>query len=188
MPKKRQQPPAAKPKHCTHEAESYVQGAYEELRAEQQRYLNLIQLLQQTEARINLTEQKICLTRDHLQLTLAECKDAIQPRNWDRTFAAIRFVGVRLGDACMMLLSEHKSLTTEQLRHNLDHGMFRFRTAAPFREIHAAMIQQRGAEKVGEKWVWRGGGEKQIALRMRRPERLTTIAPTEESRIKAKAS
>jgi hypothetical protein len=170
MPKRRNKPELT----VTHEAESYLRGAFAELQAEQRRYLDLINLQQQTEARLTLTEQKICLTRDHLLLTISECDGSVTKRNWEPTFEAIRFVGVRLGDACMMLLQEHKKLTTEDLQHHLNHGMFRFRTTSPLREIHAAMIQQRQANRVGDKWVWNGADEKQISLRMRRPERLTT--------------
>ena len=82
-------------------------------------------------------------------------------------FNKIRFVGVRLADACQALLQEKKKLTPEQLLSALNDGMYRFRTNSPLREIHAALLKQTWADKVGAAYVWKGGTEQQMPLRMR---------------------
>jgi len=53
-----------------------------------------------------------------------------------------RFVGMRRADACIVIVKEHKKVTHTGMLSALNNGMFRFRTSAPLREIHGAMVRQ----------------------------------------------
>jgi len=96
-------------------------------------------------------------------------------------FDEVRFVGVRLVDACHALLQERNKMTTAELLKELNAGMYRFRTNSPLREIHAALLKQRRAKKVGDQWIWVGGGE-QIPMRLRVQPVTTTVDVTEEAK------
>jgi hypothetical protein len=147
----------------TMEANAFINGLLEEFRANAERYTSLTRHHLELEARIELTERTLCLTRDHLAMTIQQADgNVLSAYDWRPLFDEVRFVGVRLVDACLALLQENGKLTQEQLLKGLNSGMFRFRTSSPLREIHAAMLRQRRAKKVGDTWVWLGGGE-QIA-------------------------
>jgi hypothetical protein len=158
------QPPATV---ATHEAQSWIDGLFQEFSRHVDRYNELTGLQLSLQARLELSEKTLCLTRDHLASAIAQAGAAGAPCNWKPLFNEVRFVGVRLVDACTTLLQEQKKLTSEQILKGLNAGMFRFRTNSPLREIHAALIQQRRrTKKVGDTYVWLGG-EEQIPMRLR---------------------
>src|SRR5262249_1895110 len=64
-------------------------------------------------------------------------------------------------------LREHKRLTREELLEELNHGMFRFRTSSPLREIHAALLRHPHVKKTGHTYIWNAPPEKQIPMRLR---------------------
>jgi len=137
------------------ESSAYLHGLYQELQQQTAKYAALTSELLSLEARVELAEKTVCLTRDHLALEI-EQSDSAAPRNWSETLNRFRFAGVRLADACLALLKERRSMTPQQLLVGLNEGMFRFRTSAPLREIHAALLRQESAKKEDANWVWIG--------------------------------
>jgi len=157
-----------KPKkmNYTTEATAFLGGLFGEFKEQTQKYHHLTAHLLSLEAQIELAEKTLCLMRDHLAMTINTTEGAV-PNNWEKELHKVRFVGVRLADACRALLQEKKRLTPNQLLDGLNDGMFRFRTNSPLREIHAALLRQSFAEKRGEAYVWVGKPEQQMPLRMR---------------------
>jgi hypothetical protein len=136
------------------EATSYLGGLFQELQQQTAKYGALTRELLNLEARVELAEKTVCLTRDHLQLEI-ERSDSTMPRDWTATLSDFRFAGVRLVDACMALLRENKKMTPQEILVGLNRGMFRFRTSSPLREIHAALLRQNFAKKGEDQtWVW----------------------------------
>jgi hypothetical protein len=166
--------------HISVEANAYLDGLFQELRRQKAQYLELTQALHSIEARIELAEKTLSLTRDHLSMTISQT-DHATPRDWSQVFQDIRFVGVRLADACMALLQEQKKMTPEELLGALNEGMFRFRTNSPQREIHAAMLRQSFAKKSGEQWVWIGKTGQQISMRLRSAAKPTNGLASQET-------
>ena len=150
----------------TTEATAFLAGLFGEFKEQTQKYHHFTAQLLSLEAQIELAEKTLCLMRDHLAMTISKTEGA-RPNDWENELHKVRFVGVRLADACRMLLQEKKKLTPVQLLEGLNEGMFRFRTNAPFREIHAALLRQSFAEKRGMTYVWVGKPEQQMPLRMR---------------------
>jgi hypothetical protein len=174
MPKNSKQKTKATPKRerptqsasTTYETDSYLEGVYSALHENFQTYHGLIKQELMLQARLELAEKTVCLHRDHLVLSVAQAECATAPSKWQPLLNMIRFVGVRLVDACMTILQEKKKLTPEQLLVELNNGMYRFRTSAPLREIHAALMRESRVKKTDDCYVWVGGGE-QISLRLR---------------------
>jgi hypothetical protein len=170
MPKPRPEPKPRSPEDARHtistEANSYLRGLFGEFTAQVERYATLTSSLLNLEARIELAEKTLSLTRDHLAMTIKQT-EAAAPRDWEQDLKSVRFVGVRLADACMLLLQENKRMTPEEILIGLNKGMFRFRTNSPLREIHAALLRQSFAKKTGDTYVWTGGTQKQMPLRLR---------------------
>jgi hypothetical protein len=150
----------------TTEATAYLSGVFREFHKQSDRYNQLTAQLLSQEAQIELAEKTLCLTRDHLAMMIEKTEGA-KPNDWSKVLREVRFVGVRLADACGVLLQEHKRLTPEQILGGLNDGMFRFRTNSPLREIHAALLRQSFAKKVGTSYVWVGSAEQQMPLRLR---------------------
>jgi len=148
------------------ESTSFLGGLFRELHEQVHKYQGLTQELLSLEARIELAEKQLCLIRDHFEMTIDKTESAL-PNDWQKIFQSVRFVGVRLGDACQVLLRERKKLTPQQFLRGLNEGMFRFRTNSPLREIHAALLQQTWAKKAEDSYVWMGNPEQQMPLRMR---------------------
>lgn len=153
----------------TLECDAFIGGLFAEFRSNFSRLTSLTQHSLELEARIQMTEKALCLTRDHLKMTIDKAGPACVPTDWESLFAEVRFVGIKLGDACTALLQEHGKLTPEELLTGLNAGMFRFRTSSPLREIHAALLRQRRATKLGDTWVWSGdgAGAEQVEMRLR---------------------
>lgn len=151
----------------THESTAYLEGLFQAFREHVAEYNRLTAMLLQLEARIELAEKTLSLTRDHFAMTINHTEGAV-PHEWDKVLANVRFVGVRLADACVALLKEgkNKKLTPEELLTQLNSGMFRFRTNSPLREIHAALLKQSSVKRSGAYWAWTGTAE-QMPLRLR---------------------
>lgn len=132
---------------------------YETFKENVDRYAALTKHEREIQARLELAEKTVCLTRDHLVDTVRQAEGAATPADWQPLLNDVRFVGVRLVDACLTALREKKRLSPEELLINLNAGSYRFRTTSPLREIHAAMLRQRRARKVGNDYVWAAGGE-----------------------------
>ncbi len=103
--------------------------------AQVKRYSDLTSHLLDMQARIELAEKTLCLTRDHLAMTITQT-DSATPQDWEQHLREVRFVGVRLADACMVLLKEKKALTPQEILIGLNRGMFRFRTNSPLAKKH----------------------------------------------------
>jgi hypothetical protein len=160
-----------RPTTITVEANAFIQGLFDEFRRTASKYEDLTKLHFEIEARIEMTEKTLCLMRDHLAMSIASAEHAATPHDWEPLFKEVRFVGVRLVDACMTLLQEQGKMKPEELLLGLNGGMFRFRTNSPLREIHAALLKQkRRVRKILDTYVWVGGGE-QIAMRLKLAER-----------------
>ncbi len=150
----------------TAEATSYLDGLFHEFHKQTHQYREITKELLSLEARIELAEKTLCLTRDHLEMAIGR-SDSATPREWDKVLRGVRFVGVRLADACRVILQEHKKLTLEEILSGLNQGMYRFRTSSPLREIHAALLSPSFAKKEGRHYIWIGQQEQQIPLRLR---------------------
>ena len=159
-------PKTAEKINYTMEATAFIRGLFHEFQEQTQKYQNLTAQLFSLEGQIELVEKTLCLTRDHLAMTINNAESVV-PNDWDKVFHKVRFVGVRLADACKVLLQEKQKLTPEQLLQGLNGGMFRFRTNSPLREIHAALLRQSFAKKAGAAYEWLGESEQQMPLRMR---------------------
>jgi hypothetical protein len=127
-------------------------------------YNELLAAEREIQARLETAEKTVALTRDHLLDSLRNADDAAPPEEWKSLLDGVRFVGVRLVDACLTLLQEQGRLGSEGLLERLIAGGFRFRTASPLREIHAAMLKQQAARKAGNEYLWLGNNGP-VALR-----------------------
>jgi hypothetical protein len=181
--------PPHKPKTAvaTYESTSYLQGLFAEFKEQTQKYNDLTGQLLRLEARIELTEKTLCLTRDHFKMTIARTQDAV-PNDWDKVLNSVRFVGVRLADACAQSLQAHKKMTPEQLLRDLNDGMFRFRTNSPHREIHAALLRHPYVKRTAAAYVWVAPPEEtQLPMRLRVVRRDLTqpsVAKEEKAEVK----
>jgi hypothetical protein len=132
----------AKPKPMTTvEVDGYLSGLYKEFRSQVDHYLEVTHNLLELEARAEIQEKNLRVTRDHLALSVEKAKTVTIPKDWTSTLKSVRFVGLRLADACVALLREQKRMTPEALFAELNLGMFRFRTSSPLREIHGALLR-----------------------------------------------
>lgn len=145
------------PQGCI-EATHFLQGLFKDFHDQVHKYQSLTAQLMSVEARVELAEKTMCLMRDHLAMSIKKT-DSATPHDWDKTLKSVRFVGSRLVDACLVVLRKHKKMTPEEIRDALNHGMFRFRTASPLREIHAALLRQESVKRVGTTWMWLGEQE-----------------------------
>jgi len=154
---------------CTEtlEASAFLSGLFTHFEAQRCSYNDLIVDLRRVEARIELEEKTLALTREHLQMAMADTEGTVIPLIWRDALKSVRFVGVRLADACVAVLQERKRLTQEELTDELNRGNFRFRTNSPFREIHAALLKNPQIERDGQTYIWTAPREKQITMRLR---------------------
>lgn len=105
-------------------------------------------------ARLLITERNLRLTRDHLRMMLTQTEEDV-PQDWEKLLDTVRFVGMRLGDACIEVLSEsQRRMTTQDIVDSLNNGQFRFRTSAPLREVNAALLRQPDIKKDGDGWIY----------------------------------
>lgn len=144
---------SAKVIHHTVERRAFVEGLFQELNEQRKRYLALTGQRLELEARMHIVERNLRATRDHLRVILENSEEEV-PDGWEEVLKEIRFVGARIGDACVLVLREQGcALTTKQLLHFLDDGQYRFRTGTPLREIHAALLRQPQVRRDGDTWV-----------------------------------
>jgi hypothetical protein len=137
------------------EALGYVGGLYREFREQVCRYNQLTGELLSMQARVELQEKNLVVTREHLAFAIEKSEEQLPPL-WTEQITYARFVGMRLADACLVLLKERKRLTHAEILTALNKGMFRFRTNAPLREIHGAMVRQPFVRRVSDGWMWTG--------------------------------
>lgn len=138
------------------ETAAYFSGLYEEVHDQYQRYQTLTKELMALESRIELAERQMALTRDYLAMIVAKIPGSV-PEEIEGHMKAVRFVGVRLADACLQLLQEKREMTVDELVTALGSGMYRFRTSVPTREIWAALMRQsKKITKEGDKIKWKG--------------------------------
>jgi hypothetical protein len=153
------------PKTTTLEASAYLDGLFTDFKSEIGRYQELTGHMMQLEARIELSEKKIALTRDHLEMALKTAEggpDQQRLAHFHKLSERVQFVGKRLVDACTIVLKKHSRLTPEKLLDAINEGTFRFRTNAPLREIHAALLRQPNVERRGKCYVWTGPKEEKF--------------------------
>lgn len=152
-----------KPRYRSLERKAFVEGLFNEMNEQYQRYLALVGQMADLQARMTVSERSLALTRDHLNALLSETDEELPP-NWRTTLNRIRFVGLRLGDACLKVLREHKTITTDAMMNELNGGQFRFRTGSPLREINAALLRHPRVRRVGDRWIYKSKKEaKEIA-------------------------
>lgn len=158
----------AKPKKCekvpTTEVDAFLRGLFTEFSEQVCKYHHLTGQLLELEARVELTEKNLRVTRDHFALAVERAAAATLPKDWTAIFQSVEFVGMRLADACVKLLKEKKRMTPDELLHDLNVGMFRFRTNTPLREIHAALLRHPSAHRDEQHWTWTGTDEKQMSF------------------------
>ena len=152
----------------TTESTAFLSGLYQEFLEQSRRYHDMNAHLLEMTAKVELAEKQICLTRDHLLMVAQRTEGAI-PQDWNKTLQSVRFVGVRLADACVALLRERRKLKHQELLDALNLGMYRFRTNTPFREIHGALLRQRQVKRTDEGWEWIGPDKNQMPLRLVKP-------------------
>ena len=154
------------PDHFSVEADAYLQGLFQELHRQGQQYMQYTEQRHNLEARLELAEKTLSLTRDHLAMTIRRT-DSATPRDWTHTLERFRFVGVRLMDACMALLQEKKKMTADELLAALNKGLFRFRTNSPQQRSTPPCCVRPSRKKNGSHWVWTGKVEQQLPMRLR---------------------
>jgi hypothetical protein len=175
------------PSGTTAESTAYLRGLFTEFLEQKRKYSELTERLLSLEARIELSEKTLCLTRDHFSMTVAKTQDAL-PNDWNKVLRSVRYVGVRLADACAESLREHGKMTPEQLLRDLNDAMFRFRTNSPLREIHAALLRHPHVKKCSGAYVWIAPPDaKQVPMRLRaiKPEFLTPEPKEDKPELKA---
>ena len=140
----------------TLEVDGYLSGIFHELSDLAKKYEVLATEDANLQARMDRTEDHLRATRDHLVIAITEAADETVPRNWSDVLKTVKFVGMRLADACVILLKEQKRMTPEKLLIDLNQGMFRFRSNTPLREIHATLLRHPSIQRVQGDWVWTG--------------------------------
>lgn len=160
--------PTKIPKTVTLESGAYLDGLFKDFEEQLKRYQWLSSHHMELEARLELAEKTLCLTRDHLEMALKSTEGSDNRLQQFRKHSArVRFVGMRLADACAMVLQEHRKLTPEKLLDAINEGTFRFRTNAPLREIHAALLKHPHIERDAGNYVWIGPKEEQMRMNLR---------------------
>lgn len=150
------------PKTITLESGAYLDGLFRDFAEQVSRYKHLTAGVMQFEARLGLAEKTLCLTRDHLEMALRDTEGSeSRLHQFQKDAANVQFVGMRLTDACTVILREHKKMSPEKLLDAINEGTFRFRTNSPLREIHAALLRHPNIERHGASYVWTGPKEEQ---------------------------
>ena len=122
---------------------AYVQGVYKAFRKQVNEYAVLIEQLLELQGKVVLAEKQVKVARDHLCMVI-ERTGGVAPKDWDTTLASVRFVNMRLAEACLALLEENRVMTTKQLIRALDHGMYRWRTNTPIRGSQCRIVTPKG--------------------------------------------
>ena len=151
----------------TNERVSFVNGLLSELEDQMHRYLDLVSEEKSLQAKITLCERNLQATRDFIESQLQNTDEDV-PWNWEKQLSQVRFVAVRIGDACIEVLREASAngedgLTTDEILQRLNDGQFRFRTGYPLREIHAALIRNGRVERDQDTWRIKLGSGARVA-------------------------
>src|SRR5882762_10031357 len=97
------------PDTTTLESSAYLEGLFDDFEQQMNRYKSLTAHLMGLEARLDLAEKTLSLTRDHLKIALQDMEGnrrQYTPR-FTRESAKVRFLGMRLIDACEQVMAEH---------------------------------------------------------------------------------
>lgn len=156
------------PKTITLESGAYLDGLFKDFKEQVSRYKMLTGHLMEIEARLELAEKTLCLTRDHLEMALKTTEGGENKfKQFQKEAANVQFVGVRLTDACTTVVREHRKITPSKLLDAINEGTFRFRSNAPLREIHAALLRHPHIQREGPFYIWTGPKEEQAKLPLR---------------------
>lgn len=143
------------PKTITLESGAFLNGLFKDFAEQVNRYKSLTAHLMEIEARIELAEKMLSLTRDHLEMALNTTEGSKERmREFIKESKGVRFVGMRLTDACTIVLKEHRKITPTKLLDAINEGTFRFKSNAPLREIHAALIKHPHVKREGAYYFW----------------------------------
>jgi hypothetical protein len=180
MPKKRE-------KTDTLESGAYLDGLFQDFSQQVARYHELTAHLMGLEARLELAEKTLILTRDHLKMALktSEGDTTRHFRDWKSLATKVRFVGMRLVDACTAVLKEHVKMTPTKLLETINEGTFRFRTNAPLREIHAALLRHPHVNREGDFYIWTAPKEEQMRMPLKLSKQASTTSPEDKPKIAA---
>lgn len=135
------------------EATYFLGGLFTEFQTQVSRYTQLTREVMKLQAQIEVNEKTLCVVRDHLAISIEKI-DSAMPHDWRKVLDSVRFVGCRLAEACVELLKTNQRMTPNEILKGLNLGMFRFRTNAPLREIHGALLRQPSIKRDGEHWVY----------------------------------
>ena len=138
---------------ATMESMSYIHGVYDAFHKQVHDYQTLTDQLLRLEGQIVLAEKQVQVARDHLCMVIENTPTAL-PSDWDKTLGTVRFVGVRLAEACLQLLRDQSPMTTEDLVQGLNYGMYRWRSNSPARELNAAMLRQKSVKREEGNWIY----------------------------------
>ena len=149
-----EEPPVHHPRSI--ERQGYVQGLFLEMNTLLAHYQGLVEQISELQARIMITERNLCLTREHIRMVLGKTDEEV-PTDWEDALNKIRFVGARLGDACVQIIQEKETgATLQEIVDLLNLGQYRFRTGTPLREVNAALLRQPNVLKKDDCWLYRG--------------------------------
>jgi len=157
------------PKTTTLESTAYLDGLLRDFHNHVVRYHELARHAMEIEAHMEIAEKTLILTRDHMEMALknSEGDQRTRLQEWKSQSAKVRFVGVRLVDACITVLRESRKITPQRLLDAINQGAFRFRTNAPLREIHAALLRHPDVRREGDYYIWDAPAEEQMAMRVK---------------------
>ncbi len=168
----------------TFESTAYLKGVFSVFQDQRSKYCQLTGELLSLEAQTELAEKTLCLARDHFAVMVEKTQDAL-PNDWTAVLDSVRYVGIRLADACSKSLQEHKKMTPEELLRDLNNGMFRFRTNSPLREIHAALMRHPHVKREKGSYVWVAPpNAEQITMRLKVAQREWVVPEQKESETK----
>ena len=137
----------------TAEREGYVEGLFEELEEQLDRYVEFSKQIQKIQAQIGIAEGTIQAIRGYIYTQFSNTEEDV-PANWEMLLKQARFVGARLGDACVEILKEQNELSKAEMLDELNEGQYRFRTPHPLREINAALLRHPKIRKEGDMWIY----------------------------------
>src|SRR5260370_37769043 len=91
-PKKIANPKDSRAGQSALEATSFLSGLFEEFQEQKARYANLTESLLSVEGRIELVGKTLCLTLDHLSMSIEKTDSAV-PHDRTRILKSCRFAG-----------------------------------------------------------------------------------------------
>src|SRR3990172_3065584 len=86
---------ATQPHTVSLEEDAYLRGLFKEFHSEMHHYQDLVRELLEVQARVELAERRLRLTRDHL-MSRIQRMPMLAPPGWEEEFRAVQFVGVRI--------------------------------------------------------------------------------------------